>query len=747
MKITKIHVDNFRLLKNLRLDLQNELSLVIGKNNCGKTSLLAILDKFIGSKSAVNSFVWDDFSIIFQQELYSAVIKDELSKDDLSQFPTGIVMNIYIDYDEDDDLSNISAVMMDLDPDNHTVVLEFSYYISQDSLMELRKGYSEYIQELRKKREKVETVFIGTEDFSAFIKTEHKKYFKIGRYSREYDANKQCVTNNRAVIKNEKILDRIINFKSISARRTVSNSDTNNTLSALSSEYYSYIEENEKQKQVVDSFKEVIGQTDIELNKIYDELFDGVVNKVKKFGGIKEGDSIIRILSTLERKELLKGNTTVMYEHGDSNLLPENYNGLGYLNLIGIIFEVEVIMSCFKKNSKLGEKPADINLLFIEEPEAHTHPQMQHIFIQNIKEILRTNCCTPGGESILSMQSIISTHSAHIVSESDFNDIKYFYIRDKYAYAKNMADLEVEYKKEEEEGIRRFKFLKQYLTLKRAELFFADKAIFIEGDTERILLPAMMKKIDQKTKDDTLPLLSQNISVIEVGAYSHIFDRFIDFIGVKSLIITDLDPAKQVQSEDDNGNIRKKKDGSPKIILEGCSTLNEPTMTTNAALKFFYSDELTSTSVTSETVDSEKSLTTFQHFCAIPSKKKLRAMIDGENCWQASDSGNVLVVFQTCESNTEGDSYQASSFEDSFIHLNRQFIIENLEVFQSLVNKHKINDSTLNAYELAERCVKKKTSFAMEILLASNTDSADMEYSNWNIPHYIEEGLEWLKKQ
>jgi putative ATP-dependent endonuclease of OLD family len=63
-------------------------------------------------------------------------------------------------------------------------------------------------------------------------------------------------------------------------------------------------------------------------------------------------------------------------------------------------------------------------------------------------------------------------------------------------------------------GKKNYKFLKQYLTLHRAELFFADKAIFVEGDTERILLPAMMKKIDQEKPDN--PLLSQNISIIEV---------------------------------------------------------------------------------------------------------------------------------------------------------------------------------------------------------------------------------------
>lgn len=48
--------------------------------------------------------------------------------------------------------------------------------------------------------------------------------------------------------------------------------------------------------------------------------------------------------------------------------------------------------------------------------------------------------------------------------------------------------------------------------------------ILIEGDTERILIPAMMKKIDQEFTDG-VPLLSQNISIIEVGAYSQVFDQ------------------------------------------------------------------------------------------------------------------------------------------------------------------------------------------------------------------------------
>ncbi|XOS90597.1 ATP-dependent nuclease [Brevibacillus laterosporus] len=264
-----------------------------------------------------------------------------------------------------------------------------------------------------------------------------------------------------------------------------------------------------------------------------------------------------------------------MYNHSAEHSLPENYNGLGYLNLITMIFEIEILLSEFRMESNENELPADINLLFIEEPEAHTHPQMQYIFIKNIKDILVQASNGDDGKAF-NLQTIITTHSPHIVSVSNFDDIKYFYkSENNQVYSKNLKDLQNEYEKDGE--LQSFKFLKQYLTLNRAELFFVDKAIFIEGDTERILLPAIMKKIDQEYNDN--PLLSQNISVVEVGAYSQVFEKFIDFIGVKSLIITDIDSAK-IHEVDDKGKKKEK--------IEKCRVLDrEASITTNASLRYF----------------------------------------------------------------------------------------------------------------------------------------------------------------
>jgi len=42
MKIKQIQIENFRLLKNTIIDLEKDVSIVLGKNNSGKTSFLSI---------------------------------------------------------------------------------------------------------------------------------------------------------------------------------------------------------------------------------------------------------------------------------------------------------------------------------------------------------------------------------------------------------------------------------------------------------------------------------------------------------------------------------------------------------------------------------------------------------------------------------------------------------------------------------------------------------------------------------
>lgn len=733
MKIKSIHIENFRLLKKFQLDLEDELSLVIGKNNSGKTSILTGLNKFLNS-SDNNKLTFNDFNIDFKKELFDLIESNELPiKETYSE--KGIKLKLFIEYYESDDLSNINKVMMDLVPENNTIVLGFEYVLSFDKLMLLKQKYREFKVKENSKTLPTENGLIPkyqSKDITYFLNTNHQLFFKFRKKSIEF--NNQTKKANETVFidleKESKMISEIINFKFISAKRDVTNKDVDKTLSKQTSKIYNKTETDDEQNKKIEKFEDELANTDIILTDIYKDLFDKVIDKVSLFGGIKEKDTIIQIYSTLQHKELLEGNTTVVYSHDDNNKLPENFNGLGYMNLISMIFEIEILIEEFKKAK--DENPSDINLLFIEEPEAHTHPQMQYVFIKNIKKLLKggiqKKMKTDAGNEIRikrELQYIVSTHSSHIVAESVFDDIKYLKKEEKNSVkAKNLKSLENEYNEDGEE--QNYRFLKQYLTLNRAELFFADKAIFIEGDTERILLPSMMKKIDQEFPEN--PLLSQNISIIEVGAHSHIFEKFIDFIGIKkSLIITDIDSYYQKPVYQEDGVTQKTyKNGNQILESIKCSG-NDPDVqyTSNYSLIHFHND-----------------IKEVQYFKNLSLDWKILRKNKLKN-WVSNRKGNLLIAYQTDE-----NDYYGRSFEDSFFHINKNFIIDTDNSFLSLTPMYlqKFSDDTITVFHFAEKAVGSKPSLAIEILLNSKPDEDGNEFHNWRIPAYIKEALLWLKQ-
>ncbi|WP_069658021.1 ATP-dependent nuclease [Arcticibacter eurypsychrophilus] len=697
MKITQLTITNFRLLKDFSMDLEEELSLVIGKNNTGKTSILAVLDKFLNEKS---KFSYDDLNIDFKNEL-EGLIKSEVIPEVFT--PKGIKLKVFIEYNEKDDLSNVSRVLMDLDPENNKIVLGFEYTVSYNDFLKFRADFAIYTTKEKIKVDDGKKSKPG--NLNDFLRKELENYFFTHKLSIEYDvASNKANDANFIDLESEGIsIKDILGFKYISARRDVTNKEKENTLSKHTSNLYKKQEDNAEKNHATENFKDQLSETDSTLSNIYKDLFSDVIKKVQDFGGIKLNDTDIAIISTLQHRELLEGNTTVVYTH-DDHKLPEHYNGLGYMNLISMIFEIEILVQDFKRDKE--KKPADINLLIIEEPEAHTHPQMQYIFIKNIKKLLGEGVKREDGIN-RPLQYIITTHSSHIVADSDFNDIKYLKAENKNnVVAKNLSDLRKQY----DTDPKQYQFLKQYLTISRAEIFFADKAVLIEGDTERILIPTFMRKVDleeetrlkaEGNEDTFLPLLSQNISIIEVGAYSQIFEKFIDFLGVKSLILTDIDAIK-VLKQDDKGQ-----------DVWGACPVVEGTKTSNSAINHFLKE------------------IAWNDLMALPIANRI-IIVGGSS---------VCICYQQDELNENDEKYNARSFEDAFIHINRAFVNGNKDEFQGLQNRKLFDDVVSNAYLLASSCIKKKTHFALDILYHS-----DKEFSNWNIPSYIKNGLLWLKE-
>ncbi|HDR1527872.1 TPA: AAA family ATPase, partial [Pasteurella multocida] len=75
MKVLSAKIKNFRLLSDIELNLEEQTTVIVGRNNSGKTSLTEIIKRFLGEKQP--SFRLEDFSVgcyqqflaLFQQQL------------------------------------------------------------------------------------------------------------------------------------------------------------------------------------------------------------------------------------------------------------------------------------------------------------------------------------------------------------------------------------------------------------------------------------------------------------------------------------------------------------------------------------------------------------------------------------------------------------------------------------------------------------------------------------------------------
>lgn len=681
MKLESAQIRNFRMLKELDIDFEDLLTLVIGKNNSGKTSFLSILQKFLSENKP--EFTFDDFNIKTQKDILAC----ESSNNSPEEYvEPQLSLKLYISYNDTDNLGSASALLLDLDNDMHYLVVKFEYVLVYEKYLKLAGDYIEY------KAKGIDR------DFEYYLRNNMNRYFTVRIKALEFGNE----TNFKII--NSDIVNSIISMQIIGAKRDVDNEQGHSrSLSFLAGRYYNSSVASEAE---FPELQKKLCETDESLTGIYQELFLPVVKEIAAMS-YNPQEAELSIISTLSEKKIFQDNTTVKYKHEDT-LLPEDYNGLGYLNLFAIIFNIRIKLDQLSKKGKPDENPAPLNFLFIEEPEAHTHPQMQYIFIKNIKKILTQHCLAAGKD--FSLQTIISTHSSHIVSQCDFEDIKYFLRQSstsvksrslKTLFSKMVTSEDVPTKEEQE---RAYRFVKQYVTLNRAELFFADKAILIEGDTERMLIYAMMKKADEfaaqnPEAENHDPLLSQNISVIEVGAYSHIFATFLGFLGIKTLIITDLDCAKLGE----NGRLIKCR------YIEG-------TTTTNVSIKHF------------------TQLSNLQDIVPLCTSPITLTYDNNAGSWNLEENGKLRLLFQK-----EENGYQARSFEDAFICNNLQFIIDHKNIFTSLKNLGKLDDSPPDFYEIGEMCIGSKTSFALDVLLYGGEDN-----EKWTTPLYIREGLEWL---
>lgn len=511
------------------VDFQEDTTLFIGANNSGKTSAMTAINLFLNEKR----FSHYDFTLsnhIKINDLFE--VETEPSEQDFRNiFPA---MDLWF-HVEDDDIHHVSHLLPTLDWVGGDLGVRIRYEIKNISTL-----YNEY-KEIREKVKSKKGMF--PENAMDYLSKHLSSHFEIRRYILD-PAQKEKVQNQESLSDalDGNPLANIIKINTINAQRGMSDevSDAEQTekrkLSALMMKYYDdHLDPNkgemtEKDIAALTALHEAVDTfaTTMKAN------FAPALEEISKIGYPPFGAPDITINPQVRATDGISHPNALQYKTESGLCLPETYNGLGYQNLIFITFKLIGFRDSWVKHGKMKSddtKYPPIHLVLIEEPEAHLHPQAQQVFIKKAHEILIDRDAIKRGK--LTTQMIISSHSPHITHEVEFKNLRYFkriHPRSGKSQTTEIVNLSNVFG---EDG-KTEKFAKRYIKVNHCDLFFADAAILIEGDAERILMPSFIEKF---------PHLNQSyVSVLTIGgSHAHTLRPLLEKLCIPTLIITDID--------------------------------------------------------------------------------------------------------------------------------------------------------------------------------------------------------------
>lgn len=630
MNVSRVKVRNFRLLRNVDINLDDRTTVLVGRNNSGKTTFAEVFTRFM--QPSVLNFTVADFSAESYPEFRQAWTTYQTGDvEEARQLLPEISLTLEIEYSKD--LLNygpLAAAVVDLDPDCTTAVIRFSYSLEDGRLPEFFEG--------------LETNENTSDEYVMSIVGERIQKM----FTRSITAIDPGDSSNTREISQQDIRG-LLTVHFLKAQRGLDDEkerpkDLIGRIFQTLFDAASKADDGSSQKNTANALTEAVAGVEENLDEKVGVMVDDLIPTLQSFGYPGLADPGLKAKITLDIERVLTNYTSIHYDGVAGVTLPESYSGLGSRNLILILL---TLLSYYREYTARGNMPG-LHLIFIEEPEAHLHPQMQEVFIDQLSSVAKLFPKLDNNRLPWWPQFAVSTHSSHVANRANFSAIRYFRVtdnhRDKNGRHSEVLDLAVAEDLDKE-------FLHQYLTLTRSDLFFADKAILVEGTSERLIIPAAIKNINHK-------LSSQYVTLLEVGgAYAHIFFPLLDFLGIPTLVITDLDAV-----------------GPDKGKTQLSSTeVHKGTTTSNATIKTWF-----------------------------PAKddQKLSALLEAAKTTEAIIKGNRYLAYQIPD-NASGAC--GRTFEDAFILANPSAVKIELT--------HDIDEDEAKARDAAK--AMKKSEFAL----------------------------------
>lgn len=517
-----------------KFNIATTTTLIVGKNNVGKTTVIEVLDKLINRERA---FKATDFNFIYLRELLSTYSLEVGELDKVKLPCMEFIVEIGLDKGNDDLITNIIPFMLLEDVEKGKLDIKIRYEVREAE--ELRKEIENLFAQ-QYPRDLLFNKFLELLDKTPYVVNYYNKNDQQVDFTLKDFIELRPIKAN--IIEGDRCLSKAFN-KIVKYRYNVSLNQGEKTLEA-------------------------------EIIKINGKLSSSIKNKHTK----PINETLKKIVSDDKMKVQLRADLSfqkflddlVRYEYVEKDIsIPEDQFGLGYTNLMMIIAELMEYMERYPDDSFNSK----INLISIEEPETFMHPQMQELFIKNINDAIIA--LLEIKHKNVNSQLIITTHSPHILnskvhSGNTFNNINYMTVLSNYTNVINLNDEKIvpDSKNIEDD----LKFLKKHIKYKVSELFFSDAVILVEGLTEYTLLPYYLEA-DEKLNKYYVSIFNIN------GAHALVYRKLLQELGIPVLIITDLDIKREKwEKGEDNKN---KRNGFQQI-----SHLDNR-ITTNETLKYF----------------------------------------------------------------------------------------------------------------------------------------------------------------